>query len=241
MPLVFAAAPICSTPVTLAVAGAAAADRKIVFSFGANPSDVGMDAKPSNMTGVSDQVNHTALVDLVAQLLPAARRLGMIYNPSERNSQYGVEQIGAAAKTKGMTLVLVPVSGSGAVPDATRSLKGRVDVIVVGSDNSVTAAMPGLVRVALESRTPVIAADSFAVRQGAVAAVSADFARVGAETGRMVIRLIDDPTLRPGSIDVLRVRGNALVLNTAAAKSLGLTLPPEMLEKAAQTFDKIAD
>lgn len=230
-----------STPVTLAVSGAAPPTQKIVFSFVASPIDVGMGAKPPNMTGVSDQMNYQGIVDLIGELLPTATRIGMIYNPSERNSQFGVEQITAAARVAGKSVIVVPVAGSSGVPDAARSLQGKIDVIAVGSDNTVVSAMPGLVRTAFELRLPIVAGDSSSVRQGAVAAISADYTRMGIETGRVVIRLLDNPSLQPGSIEVLPITGDTVVLNIAAAARLALSIPPAILSKAAQKFDTISD
>jgi putative ABC transport system substrate-binding protein len=230
-----------STPVTLAMTAAVRPDQKLVFTFVANPLDVGMGNKPGNMTGVSDQMNYEGVVELIGQLLPKATRIGMVYNSSERNSQFAAERIGAAAKAVGKSLVVAPVANSGGVSDAARSLEGRVDVIAVGSDNTVVSAMPALVRTALESRTPVVAGDSFSVRQGALAAISANYARMGIETARIVTRLIDDPSLRPGSIEALPIRGDTLVINTAAAAKLGYTFPESVRSRAAEVFSSIAD
>jgi putative ABC transport system substrate-binding protein len=227
-----------STPVTLAVMKAAPPEQRIVFTFVANPSAVGMDARPANLTGVSDQVNYEGNVKLARDLFPAAKRLGMIYNPGEPNSRYAAGRTRAATEAVGLELLLTPVSKSIEVPDAIRALEGRVDSIYVGSDNTVVAAMPGLIAVANKSRIPVIASEPGSVAAGALAAISVDYDRVGRETGEIVVRLLRDPSLSPSRIPHVLIEGGDLILNSDSAQTLGYRFAPEVTARAAKIIGK---
>jgi putative ABC transport system substrate-binding protein len=187
------------------------------------------------MTGVSDAVNYEANIDLIQELFPSASSIGMVYNPGERNSQFGVERTREILDSRQLTLTATTVSGSGEVGDAARSLVGRVDVIYVGSDNTVVSALEALLSVARESRLPVIASDAGSVEKGALAAVSVDYERVGRAAGYLVADVLDR-RIAPGELEPVVVRGDALILNLASSKKLGIAVPEEVRSRAVRTI-----
>lgn len=223
-----------STPVTQAVFKEAPSSQMIVFSTVTNPSDVGMDSKPPNMTGVCDAVNYEANFDLVLELFPAIQRIGIIYNAGERNSQYGVERVKELAAARDVELRTVTVSKSQEVVDAAQSLLGNVDVIYVGSDNTVVAAMAGLTRVAYEAKLPVVASDSGSVRDGALAAVSVDYRELGRRVGHLVAQVLDEGRMPEDTAPII-FQGSKLMLNTKAASRLGFVFPDSVRARAAET------
>jgi len=220
-----------STPVTQAVFHEAPSTQKIVFSTVTNPDDVGMDKKPTNMTGVCDRVNYKANFDLIFELFPKTQRIGIIYNAGERNSQYGVDQIKQLAEQRPVKLQLVTVSQSQEVVDAARSLIGNVDVIYVGSDNTAVAAMAGLIRVAHGAKLPVIASDSGSVRNGALAAVSVDYEKLGRHVGELVAEVLRSGRM-PDNLEPVLFLGGELMLNEKAATQLGIEFPAAVRERA---------
>ena len=209
-----------STPGTQAVAKEAPPEQAIVFSTVTNPNDVGMNTGPKNMTGVSDAVNYGANLDLIKIMLPKARRIGLIYNAGERNSQFGVEQVERLAPSRDLMVSKVTVSNSNEVADAARALAKTVDVIYVGSDNTVVGAIDGLIAVAEESRVPVIASDVGSVEKGALAAISVDYHELGRAVGKIVAEILRTKK-EPGTIKNVIFEGRSLILNAKTATRIG--------------------
>lgn len=224
-----------STPVTQAVFKAAPSTQKVIFSTVTNPGDVSMDQKPANMTGVCDRVNYKANFDLIFELFPDTQRIGIVYNAGERNSQYGVDQIKQLAEQRGVELKLVTASQSQEVVDAARSLIGNVDVIYVGSDNTVVAAMAGLTRVAYGAKLPVIASDSGSVQDGALAAVSVDYEELGRHAGKLVAQVLRTGQM-PADMSPVLFTGDKLMLNERAANQLGYEFPAAVRERAHEVI-----
>lgn len=224
-----------STPVTQAVFKEAAADQLIVFSTVTNPSDVGMDDRPENMTGVCDAVSYRANFDLIFELFPATKTIGMIYNAGERNSQFGVDRFRKLAQDRKVELKLVTVSKSLEVVDAARSLAENVDVLYVGSDNTVVAAIAGLTKVAYDADTPVIASDAGSVEGGALAAVSVDYRALGRRVGRIVAGVLKSGRL-PRDRSPVIFGGDVLLLNDKAAGQLGFTFPKATRKRAKRVI-----
>jgi putative ABC transport system substrate-binding protein len=226
-----------STPVTQAIVKEADSRQQIVYSTVTNPDDVGMNRKPSNVTGVSDAVNYEGNLALIRELVPAVKRIGIVYNPGEANSQFGVTEMQHLVKGGPEELQLASVARSEQVPDATRTLIDKVDVMYIGSDNMVVGAIAGLVKVAAERRVPVIASDSGSVEQGALAAVSVDYAELGRRVGAIVAQILRNST-PAGQVPNEFFRGNILLLNRTAAKRIGFTFPPAVLARAAKVVDE---
>ncbi len=224
-----------STPVTEAVFNEAPPTQAIVFSTVTNPSDVGMDKSPPNMTGVSDVVNYEANLDLIRELFPSAKTIGIIYNPGERNSQYGIQKIKELAPQKSFQLLLVPVAQSSDIADAARSILGRIDVFYVGSDNTVASGIEALVSIASERHKAVIASDAGSVAKGAMAAVSVDYDELGHKVGDLVAQVLQKKQ-KPGQIAPVLFVGHSLVLNTKAAEKLNFRLSESLVKRATKIY-----
>jgi putative ABC transport system substrate-binding protein len=121
------------------------------------------------------------------------------------------------------------------VPDAARAILQTVDAVYVGSDNTVTSAMPGLVAVCTAAKLPVVASDSGSVENGAVAAVSVDYVALGESAGDIVARILKTKAA-PGSIQNVLFFGKTLLLNERTAEKLGFTFPPAVKGRAAKVL-----
>lgn len=220
-----------STPVTQAVFNEANTKQKIIFSTVTNPSDVGMDEKPLNMTGVCDKVNYEANLELISQLFPDATTVGIIYNAGERNSEYGIQQIKILAPQKHFNIKLVTISRSDEVEDAAKGLVDLVDVFYVGSDNTVVGALPALLTIAYQKNIPVIASDSGSVEQGALAAVSVDYKLLGKRVGELVAQVLQNNKM-PDDLEPIMFLGSSLILNLKSAEKIHYSFPETIKNKA---------
>ena len=63
------------------------------------------EASKGNVTGVSDLLALDKQIDLIKQVVPNAKRVGMVYNPGEANSVVVVKQLQELLPKQGMTLV----------------------------------------------------------------------------------------------------------------------------------------
>ena len=219
-----------STPVSQAAFAIAPSTQQVVFSTVTNPDDIGFSEQPQNWTGVSDAVNYEANIDLIFTLVPEARRIGMVFNPSEANSQYGVEAVRRIGAERGFELVTAPVQGSGEVRDAAASLASQVDALYVGSDNTVVAAIASLLSAAEDARVPVVSSDAGSVSEGVPIAVSVDYRALGREVGRIVAELLASGGAA-GEIPMVQFLGDQVVTNPSGAARLNMTLPDSLVHR----------
>jgi putative ABC transport system substrate-binding protein len=188
-----------------------------------------------NVTGVSDLLELSRQVELIRQVVPEAKRVGMVYNPGEANSVVVVEKLRALLPQAGMSLVEAAAPRTVDVGSAARSLIGKVDVIYTSTDNNVVSAYESLVKVGNDAKIPLVASDTDSVKRGAIAALGIDYRDLGEQTGRVVVRILKGE--QPGAIASETSSNLELHVNPGAAKKQGVTLSEALLKSAAKIVE----
>ena len=188
----------------------------------------------TNVTGVSDMLALDKQMELLKQVVPNAKRVGMVYNPGEANSVVVVKELQKLLPTLGMTLVEAAAPRSVDVGSAARSLIGKVDVIYTNTDNNVVSAYEALVKVGQEAKIPLVASDTDSVKRGAIAAFGINYRDLGEQTGRMVVRILKGE--KPGDIKPEVSTKMELFVNPGAAEKQGVKLPEALVKSAAQVI-----
>ncbi len=229
-----------STPSAQACQAAAKGRIPIVFSAVTDPVAAGLvgsfAAPGGNLTGTSDRQPLNLTFELLRELTPKATRIGVVYNAGEANSAAQVTAMKAEAAKLGMTLVEATAAQSAAVPDAARSLVGRVDAILLPTDSTVVSAVESVVKVGVDATIPVYASDTTSVERGAMAALGFDYYELGRLTGAMAARVLDGTP--PAQIPVGTLSEEALYLNLASAAEMGVTPSEATLRRAAKVIGR---
>ncbi len=189
-----------------------------------------MEASGSNVTGVSDELALEKQIELIKQVVPEAKRVGMVYNPGEANSSVVVKRLKELLPKSGMSLVEASAPRSVDVGSAARSLAGKVDVIYTNTDNNVVSAYEALVKVGNESKIPLVASDTDSVKRGAIAALGINYKNLGTQTGKMVARILKGE--KPGDIASETSDTLELFVNPGAAQKQGVTLDEQFVKSA---------
>lgn len=210
----------------------------LVFSAVTDPVEAQLvptwDASGTNVTGVSDLLELDKQMELVKRIVPNAKRVGMVYNPGEANSVVVVRRLKELLPGMGLELVEAAAPRSVDVGSAARSLAGKVDVIYTNTDNNVVSAYESLVKVGMDTKTPLVASDTDSVKRGAIAALGIDYRDLGEQTGRMVVRILKGE--KPGDIKPETSSNLSLWVNTTAAERQGVTLSQDVLDSAAEVI-----
>lgn len=230
-----------TTPTSQA-AIAATKDIPIIFTTVTDPLKsklVTQEKHPGgNASGISDLVPAERQLDVVKEIVPNLKTLGLVYDPGLDNARSTVESIKAIAPKMGFTIIELPAMGINNVPSAGQALVGKVDAIFVPNDTTVYGAFKSLVKVAQDGKVPLFTAERRSVQRGAVATVGFDFKDMGMRTADMVDKVLKGT--KPGDMDVQYMKDlpNALALyiNKDSAEKMGVKLPPDLLKRAAHVF-----
>ena len=217
---------------------AAAATKSIPVVFAAVTDPVAAklvkswNASGTNVTGVSDRLPLAPQINLLLKVKPGAKRVGYVYSPGEINSVTVLKELKAELGKRGMTVVEAAAPRTVDIPSATKSLAGKVDVIYTTTDNNVVSAYESLVRVAQESKLPLVASDTDSVKRGAIAALGMNYYDIGRQTGKMVDKILKGTnvsTIAPETGKKL-----SLVVSPEAAKKQGVTLSDALVKQATE-------
>lgn len=177
----------------------------------------------TNVTGTSDNLPVSKQLDLIKMFVPKAKKIGVIYNTSEINSEVQVNQLKDYSSKNGYEISTVGVTSTNEINQAIGSLLNKIDVLYVPTDNLVVSAMPMVVKKTLEKKIPIIASESGSVEAGALATQGIDYYKLGYKTGEMAIKVIkgDNITKMP----IINADEMKIIVNEDTMKALSIEKP----------------
>ncbi|MDF4535125.1 ABC transporter substrate-binding protein [Vibrio parahaemolyticus] len=178
-----------------------------------------------NVTGLSDLSPVEQHVELIKEILPNVKSIGVVYNPGEANAVSLMELLKLSAAKHGIKLVEATALKSADVQSATQAIAEKSDVIYALIDNTVASAIEGMIVAANQAKTYV--------ERGAIASLGFDYYQIGVQTADYVAAILEGK--EPGSLNVQVAKGSDLVINKTAAEQLGITIPEAVLARATST------
>ena len=215
----------------------------VVFTAVTNPEEAQLaddEGMPVGaVTGTSDQLPVQAQLEMIRELLPEAKTIGILYTTSEANSAYSISQYEKYAEEYGFTLETAGVTNTSEVSLAAASLLDKVDCLTNLTDNTVVSALPTVLDQANEKNIPVFGSEIEQVKLGCLAAEGLDYVNLGVETGKMAAQILKGEA-QAEDMEYELLTDSSLYINQAVAENLGITIPDEMLENAEETFTEIS-
>lgn len=191
------------------------------------------------ITGTSDKLPVSEQLSMIRKLLPEAKTVGILYSTNEVNSQAAIEEYKQAAPEYGFEIVESGISTVADIPLAAEQLAAKVDCISNLTDNNVVSSLPVVLDAANKNGIPVFGSEIEQVKKGCLAAMGLDYVALGEQTGRMAAKVLKGET-KASEMPYELIEGASFYGNTAVAENLGITLPEELTDSAAEMFDEIA-
>jgi putative tryptophan/tyrosine transport system substrate-binding protein len=193
-----------------------------------------MDKPGANVTGTSDMNPIKEQLNLVKEIKPEAKKVGVLYNSGEANSVVQIELAKKIAPTLGLELVERAVTNSSEVKQAAESLTG-IDAIYVPTDNTIVSALDTVLAVAQKQKLPVIAGEGESVKKGALITYGIDYYQLGRQTAEMAVKVLKGEA-KPAEMPIETQKNLRLIVNTKAAEKTGITLPKALVDKANEVI-----
>lgn len=213
-------------------------DIPLIFGAVTDPVSAGlvdtMEKPGGNTTGTSDKWPVADQFNLLLQLAPKVKKIGIIYNPGETNSESNIKEVKQICKNKGLELVLVSVSNTNEVFTAAQSLVGRCDAFYVPADNTVIAAMEAVVKVSEQNKIPLLPGVSSNVAQGGFGTIGPDYYDIGVESAKLADKVIKGT--KAGTIPVSTATRFEYFFNKKSAEATGIKIPEDLLSKAVKVY-----
>ena len=189
---------------------------------------------PEGITGVSDLLPIEQHLEMVLSYVGNIKRLGLLYNAGEANSKSTIAGVKALSEKLGFKTVDATASKTADVYQAAKSLVGRVDAVFIPTDNTIISALESVIKVGVQNKLPIFAADVDSVKRGAVAAMGFDYYKHGYQTGAVAEMILNGA--KPENIPVSFQKDLQLHINIGFSEKMGLTPPEELLKKATKVY-----
>jgi putative ABC transport system substrate-binding protein len=228
---------VVESTVAALAAQRATASIPIVLAFVADPVGSGLVqslARPGrNVTGLSNMTGEitTKRLQLLKEVFPRAKRVGVLWNPDTPWHQSAVEQLKAASLALGVQLDFVPARSSVDLDSAFSALVQRkaeallvIDAPFTGIHASTIASK------ALKAHLPVVYSLGRLGTNGALIGYGPDARDLFSRAARYVDRVLKGAD--PAQLPVEQPTKFKLVINLKTAKALGITIPESILLRA---------
>lgn len=221
-----------ATPAAQAVASQTE-DIPILVTAVTDPASAGLvnsNEEPGcNVSGTSDATPVEAQIELLQQLIPDAKTVGVLYSSAEQNSEFQLNQTREACEAAGLELEEFAVSSTNEIQQVTESMVGKVDVIYTFTDNTISANMPTVTMIATENGIPCIVGEEGMIDGGGLATYGINYETLGKMTAAQAVRILkdgEDITKMP--IEFMSESECELKINEEAAQALGITIPEDL-------------
>ena len=176
-----------------------------------------------NVSGTSDLAPLTEQADMILELLPETKTVGLLYCSAEPNSEYQVQVVEEYLTGKGITCTRYSFSDSNDVAAVTTKAAADSDVIYIPTDNTAASCTETIGSIVLNAKTPVVAGEKGICTGCGVATLSISYYDLGYKTGEMAAQVLT------GEADIaempIQYAPAAKMYNPTMCEALGITAP----------------
>lgn len=208
-----------------------------------NPVEVGLIgslARPGrNTTGMSVLAEDLTpkLLDLARELLPSAKTIGALFNPSNPSNPVLLGRLQKASGAAGMTVAPVELKSSAGLDAAFAAVAAaRPDILVLIPDLGTTVDLAeNIASFASERKLPSISIVPDYARLGGLLGYGVPSRALFTKSAYFLKRIIDGTNA--GDLPVEQPTQVELALNLKTARTLGLTVPASLIARADQVTE----
>ena len=187
-----------------------------------------------NVTGVSMTIPPERYLAILEKALPAARRIGLVYDPTKSGTF--VRRAQQTARSMGFELIAREARTPREVPNLLQGMKGAIDAFWMIPDTTVVTpeSVEFLLLFAQESRLPVMTFAAKYVEMGALFSLDLDPFDLGKQAAEMANRMLAGEA----AADIPRsdARKGVTRFNRSVAKRLGVN--PDEAERSGPSERK---
>jgi ABC-type uncharacterized transport system substrate-binding protein len=222
-------------------AKAATTEIPIVFASGDDPVRFGivpnLNHPGENITGVTimTSVLVPKRLELVRELLPGARRLGLLVNAQNPNAEENVRDAEAAARTLGEDLSVSRVKVANIDAAFQDFRKKGVNTVLITTDPDFNSRREYVAQLAVLNGIALVSDFREYVDAGGLASYGASIVDMYRRLGTYTARVLDGA--KPADLPIEQPTRFDFVLNLKTAKALGLTVPPTVVDRANEIIE----
>ena len=179
-----------------------------------------------NVSGTSDLAPLDGQADMITELFPEAKTVGLLYCSAEPNSVFQIQTIRGYLEAKGLTTAEFSFADSNDVASVVESAVGAVDVLYIPTDNTAASVTETIAGVVLPGGLPVVAGEEGLASGCGVATLTISYYDLGTATGKMAAQILKDGA----DVKTMAIQAAPTFTkkyNAANAEQLGIAIPED--------------
>lgn len=190
-------------------------------------------ATGTNVSGTSDLAPLDQQEDMLVELFPDAKTVGILYCSAEPNSVYQATKFGEYLTEDGIEFKEYTAADSNDIASVVQSAITEVDVIYIPTDNTMAGNTETINNITLPAGVPVIAGEEGICSGCGVATLSISYYDIGYTAGEMAYDIL----VNGADITTMEVQYAPTVTkkyNAAVCEELGITIPEDYVAIEAE-------
>lgn len=216
----------------LQACAAATADIPIVGTSVTDYVEAGVvesnEAPGRNVTGTSDLAPIDKQIELLLELVPDAKKAGILYCSSEPNSVFQADLAEEALKETSVEVERYTIADSNDIQQVVTKMTETCDVIYIPTDNTVANNMEGVKNITVPAKIPVICGEENMCAAGGLATLSISYYNIGYNAGLMAYEIMVNGK-NPSEMPIQYADEVTVKYNAEVAAELGMEMPEDMV------------
>ena len=222
-----------ATPAAQAIANMTK-DIPILITAVTDPADSKLvednNAPGGNVTGTSDLTPVEAQIELLKEIIPNVKTVGLLYCSSEQNSVFQINIAKKKLDAMGIKYIDIAISNLNEIQQVIQNIIGKVEAIYTPTDNMIANGMATVALMTEPAKLPVICGEGGMTMLGGTATYGINYYELGKLTSTPAVSILKGDK-KTAEMPIEYLQKFDLVVNTNMIESIGLTIPESLYNK----------
>ena len=192
-------------------------------ALGVDPED-GTGAAGVNISGTSDLAPIDKQEDMLLELVPDVKQVGILYCSAEVNSEYQAKMFAEELKKDGISYKEYTAADSNEIQSVVTNAVSECDVLYVPTDNTMANNTEIINNVCLPAKVPVIAGEQGICAGCGIATLSISYYDIGYKAGEMAYEILAEGA-DITTMEIETAPEVTKMYNPAIGEELGIKVP----------------
>ena len=192
----------------------------------------------NNLTGVAAYSGPLSAkrLEILKEIVPGIQRVLTVVTTKDSVAESSFQSVSETAKKLGVQVVRKDVTTKEEIEKVMlEAAKGSVEAIYAAPAALVGVHIDLLIKKCKDDRLPLVVWENSMVEQGALFAYGADIRQVGAQSAKLVSKVLKGA--KPSEVPTEIPEKLMLVINLSTARAIGLKIPAPVLERADRRIE----
>jgi len=145
-----------------------------------------------NISGTSDLAPLEEQAQMLIDVFPSVKKVGLLYCSAEANSLYQVSVVKASLEAKGLTTKTLSFADSNDISSVLNGSINDIDALYIPTDNTCASSAGIIDSICAGKKLPVVAGEENLCKECGAITLSISYYNIGVKTGEMAISILKD-------------------------------------------------